>query len=295
MSVSVYDVNWDWDVEIIKFPGGEPHVKVKDNSRAIPIVDCRFQNNDDLITAFAVTDALRRKGHKEIELFIPYFPGARQDRVKSYSGEALTCKVYADLINSQNYSKVIIVDPHSDVTPALINNCRVVTQRDIFCGFKNHLLYEYYGLIAPDAGARKKTEDAADPYHLNRVYYASKKRDMATGKLSGFSCEALPSSYEFSIKKGEETRELQTQYVILDDICDGGGTFIGLAEEIRKQNKESPIDLYITHGIFSQGTDKLLKYFRKIITTDSVHIEKYSRLEPIRVINLKELLFRPGF
>jgi len=58
--------------------------------------------------------------------------------------------------------------------------------------------------------------------------------------------------------------------IIVDDICDGGGTFIGLAEELRRRNAAS-LYLYVTHGIFSKDADvKLLDHFAKVYTTNSI-------------------------
>ena len=73
---------------------------------------------------------------------------------------------------------------------------------------------DYVGLICPDAGAAKRTEAVAEALALP-VFYARKKRDFATGRLSGFACEPLPP---------------EGRLIVVDDICDGGGTFRGLAE-----------------------------------------------------------------
>jgi len=61
-----------------------------------------------------------------INLFIPYFPAARQDRVM-IQGEPLSVKVYADIINNANVNKVTVYDAHSEVTSAVLNNCKVIT------------------------------------------------------------------------------------------------------------------------------------------------------------------------
>ena len=293
--------------EVIKFPGGEPHVKITGQRELFyakrAIVDCRFKSNDDLMATIALTDAARRIGIKDIGLFIPYFPGARQDRVKNFSGEALTCKIYADIINSQGYEAVWVVDPHSDVTPALLNNAKVITQKEIL----ESRLGRYDGIISPDAGSRKKCEDIAEACGL-KIYYGAKHRDMATGKLSHFSCEELPLRdivYKrdvldkqvspphdgYTLDEGGRSWSRKTEYIVLDDICDGGGTFIGLKEAI--ENQESAIDLFVTHGIFSKGTEELSKNYRKIITTDSVIDD--SSLIPgyksnLEIINLHNVL-----
>jgi ribose-phosphate pyrophosphokinase len=56
--------------------------------------------------------------------------------------------------------------------------------------------------------------------------------------------------------------------VIVDDICDGGRTFIGIAQELKMKNA-GDIYLCVSHGIFSHGFDELRKYFKKIFTTNS--------------------------
>jgi ribose-phosphate pyrophosphokinase len=59
------------------------------------------------------------------------------------------------------------------------------------------------------------------------------------------------------------------KYVIVDDICDGGRTFIELAKVIIAQNQEAKIYLVVTHGIFSAGFSELTNYFDGIYTTNS--------------------------
>jgi ribose-phosphate pyrophosphokinase len=108
----------------------------------------------------------------------------------------------------------------------------------------------YGGVIAPDKGAHDRAEQMADALGLD-VTYGSKVRDVATGRLSDF---------EITVEPGKH-------YLVVDDICDGGGTFIGLGEKIREQGAFA--DLYVTHGIFSKGTTELKKIYKNIYTTDS--------------------------
>jgi ribose-phosphate pyrophosphokinase len=72
------------------------------------------------------TDALRRAGFRKISAWLPYFPAARQDRIMM-PGEPLSVKVYAQIINAQGYERVMVFDPHSDVTPALLDRAEVTT------------------------------------------------------------------------------------------------------------------------------------------------------------------------
>lgn len=115
--------------EQLIFKAGENHIKITKTTqieRITPVnIFYSYTGDNSILILLQLTDAVRRLGAKEVNLFIPYFPGARQDRVCN-KGESLSVKVYADLINNQNYDKVVIFDPHSDVTPALLNNVEVV-------------------------------------------------------------------------------------------------------------------------------------------------------------------------
>lgn len=53
--------------------------------------------------------------------------------------------------------------------------------------------------------------------------------------------------------------------MIIDDICDGGATFLAIAGQV----KPAHLTLIVTHGIFSKGLDALAEKFDSIITSDS--------------------------
>jgi len=70
-------------------------------------------------------DVLKRINVEKINLFIPYLPAARQYRVM-IPGEPLSVKVCADIINNAKVNNVTVYDVNSEVTPAVLNNCRVI-------------------------------------------------------------------------------------------------------------------------------------------------------------------------
>jgi len=246
--------------KLFKMPGGEWHVQNLGPAYDL-LAYVQDATADDLLALAVLADSIHRSNNNglrtRISAVIPYLPGARQDRAPR--GEALSCKVYADLINSCKLDRVICFDPHSDVMPALINNCVVVPVEAILKFlFKDHKGSEYQidGIIAPDIGASKKAWKVAQCLDVP-MYQAYKHRDMKTGKLSGFSCETLPENGQ--------------HLLVVDDICDGGGTFIGLAQHIKSlpENQNIGLSLWVSHGIFSKGIDELLKHYKGIYTTDS--------------------------
>lgn len=230
-----------------QFPGGEAHV-VLDPTTTVQVAYVQGASGDDLFQLAIWVDACKRHGGLTTVLALPYLPAARQDR-----GSPLSVKVYADFINSLNIDHVVALDPHSDVAPALYDRLTVVPLTDL--RIWDYLKGQFDGVIIPDVGAVKRAEAVADRLGLV-TYQASKKRDFATGKLSGFHCEPIPPD---------------THMLVVDDICDGGGTFIGLAQAIRDQGNTQirNLSLWVTHGIFSKGVDDLENFYTGIYNTDS--------------------------
>jgi len=242
------------DFDAFTFSGGEPHIKIKSdlNSAQSVLITHRLTSFNDVGLLLIAIDAVRRMLVEEIRVCIPYFPAARQDRVM-VMGESLSVKVYADLLNQCRLNGVIVFDPHSEVTPAVIDNCLVVNNfsfiETILKDLPDNTL-----LVAPDGGALKKIYKLAAYLKTYDVIECGKTRDVATGKLSGFKVYADDLSGR--------------PCLIVDDICDGGGTFMGLAGELKNKGAG---DLYlaVSHGIFNKGTEDLSKHFTRLYTTDS--------------------------
>lgn len=246
--------------EHFTFSGGEPHFKILGElpTNTTITITHRVRSFNDMGLLLLAVDALQRAGIKQLDLVLPYFPAARQDRVM-VAGEPLSVKVYADLINGLALNSVTIFDAHSEVAIALLDNCRAVSNH----AFIGQVLEQLGNvqLIAPDGGALKKIYKLAA--HLEGAYpvvECSKSRDVRTGKLSGFQVFA---------------QDLQgADCLIVDDICDGGGTFMGLAKALKEKNA-GRLYLAVSHGIFSRGLEQLTEHFEQVFTTNS-----FSDLEP---------------
>lgn len=272
-------------IATMKFPGGEVGVNINSGSldwkdgylRQVETIDliAKIQNSDDLMAMFLATDAIRRVYPlARIDLLIPYFPYARQDRVCN-AGEALSVKVIATLINAQNYASVAVVDPHSPVLVAAVDRCYVVDQFDAFGRIKQD--WYNWTLVAPDMGASKKVEEFAKLVGAKGVIYCNKKRNLADGKILGMDI-LNPEDLYFGCK-----------LLVLDDICDGGRTFTEVFDLIERNSPgyhqgklDYTIELAVTHGIFSKGVEVLTKVFDHVYTTDSLPQTENAKLTVIK-------------
>ena len=258
--------NSDISYKISKFPDGQQLITissflVESNKNSIVQISSRMNSFKDVALIIRANQSLKEMGAEKIELYVPYFIGARSDR-KFGEGQTNYLKnVICPIINSQGFSKVIVMDAHSDVLEACLDNFKKIDNIRLV----DFALSEIKGrssqtaLISPDAGALKKIFDVAKEFNITNVTTASKVRDIISGNI---------------IRTELPTMDLTDidDIIIIDDICDGGRTFIELAKVIRLQT-DKPIHLVVTHGIFSAGFEELEKYFDSIFTTDSIHID----------------------
>ena len=247
--------------ESFTFSGGEEHIRFEafdvEMLAKVEIFE-RITDSSKVIKLMMAVDALKRLTNESlpIELVIPYFPYARQDRV-CVKGEALGASVMANIINGLGFAKVTIWDAHSDVSSALLERVINVSQLELLVkcdDLVQRLSSGQLTLISPDAGATKKTIKIAEKFNgESEVIQAQKVRNLKTGE----------------ILKTEILGDVKDKDVLItDDICDGGRTFIELAK-VLKSNGAKEISLFVTHGIFSKGLSVFDGLIDNIYTTDS--------------------------
>lgn len=255
-------------IHVGMYSDSTPMVKTDQWSSIVGMCDTMVLRADSLnefVYGMFLCDSVREAGGSIKKLVIPYLPGARQDRINS-SGDVLsTARSVAMMINQRRFDSVMAVDPHSSIMPSLIDNFVEFPLENVY----RKLWSGYSGVICPDKGAHVRAQRAGTVLGLP-VTYGAKVRDVSTGALTGF---------DIVVEEGKH-------YVVIDDICDGGGTFVGLGELVREQGAYA--DLYVTHGIFSKGTDALKKIYKSIYTTDSRNIHERNDVYVLPVVEEME-------
>lgn len=245
-------------LKMFQFSGGEYQVELSDYPQIASTTNPSFHIkafilNGDIMPLALIVDSIRRTFSTcRISLEMPYLPYARQDRVMN-AGESLACKVFCEAVNALNFERVYVSDCHSDVGLALLKNVVNVqfAMPNEYAYTLNPLNNPYDVLVAPDAGALKKSYKIAQTYGIKELVRADKLRNVQNGEITG--------TVVYGNVEGKKT-------IICDDICDGGMTFLKLGEELRKQNPKS-LHLHVTHGIFSKGKEELLKIFDTVTAT----------------------------
>jgi ribose-phosphate pyrophosphokinase len=210
-------------------------------------IEWKFQYESEIMQLAQLKALLDFSGVYTAYLDIKYLPYGRQDKaINNHSTFAL--KPFAWFLNTLNFSHVNIQDPHSIAATVSINNAKAyyptgaANAAYIACG-SDTVMY-------PDKGAGDKYRDI---YIFEDVVIGDKVRDPLTGHISKYE---IPD-----VCQGKKV-------LIVDDICDGGATFLMIAQELYRQ-KAAQVDLFVTHGIFSKGVRALFREgIRRIFTAD---------------------------
>lgn len=257
----IYPERSDIRFKTMVFPDGQPHIKIDMDSlqgisRQEPVqLITRIDNANDLMLALFIKNTLDYLEFETVELYISYLMAARMDRVM-LDGEPFSLKIIAAILNQAQFKKVKIFDPHSEVATALINRSYAVTNhqfvKDALADYFQKYPTTVYCLVSPDAGALKKIHKLAQFLQTDNVVECMKERDVKTGALTNF-------------KTTTDNLQGQTCFII-DDICDGGGTFAGTAKMLKEKGAVK-VNLIVSHGIFSKGTK--IEFVDAVYTTDS--------------------------
>lgn len=237
--------------EPFRFPGGEWHLK--NINPDIPvgatwIADVRGASMDDLAIAGLLADVAQGRLSPFV-LMLPYLPAARSDR-----GRPEGAYVYSRFAQAMNPQQVIGIDAHSLVIRRHYRNLTVLDPTPLVERAFEHIGHggRYDAVIAPDKGAADRAKKVADTLGVDYIE-CEKHRDFETGRILSL--------------KIRETLAKSGTYLVVDDICDGGGTFKMLAIETDLDLQQ--LGLWVTHGIFSGEANYLRRFYRHIYTTDS--------------------------
>lgn len=248
-----------------RFPDGEVHLQLDEINRKESVnVVMRIRNAEDLFLLMQLSDILHRQAVVVEELHIPYLMSMRCDRVFSFD-RPYSLKIVAGVVKGVGAKRTYIYEPHSrksiDFTDCIDSN---PTEDFIIKYAKSSTI------CFPDKGAKDRYE--AIWIQLDALC-CEKVRNVDTGVLEGFKV-VNPEVF----KDGEIT--------LVDDLCDGGGTFIGLTTHLRRLNP-TKLRLIVTHAVQQKGIENVAKYFDEVIITNSyADWDKIELPDNVKVVNV---------
>ena len=281
----------DVEVKTGKFPDGTPEMLHVNNiviynladHYSIPVINFTWNYEDDseLVKLIYLVNHYREQLGRFVRynLFMPYIPNARMDRTKS-SNEVFTLKWFAKIINSLEFDNVYVLDPHSDVSVALINNLvknnvdkYIIDAKEyIYESFRNNESHEIV-IYFPDAGAYKRYKDMYSVNNYKKIY-GEKVRDWKTGEILG-----LKVVDENGVEITDHNYLKDKVVLMIDDIISYGGTLYYSTNKIKEFNPYK-IYAYATHvepkSLWDEEKGKFKKSLisgdvERLFTTNSIY------------------------
>lgn len=260
-------------VGLSHFPDGTLHMNVPEEIplRTLNNIWWKYESDSELFALMCLTDTVRNMFGTDIEIVLQmlYLPHARMDRIKKAS-EVFTLKSFAKAINSLKFKSVVVLDPHSHVAEALIDNILVESPID-YISRAVEIVNEdsaNFMFFFPDEGAMKRYSGMIRAPYL----FGVKRRDWGSGKILGLDVVG-----NIALVKGRD-------FLIVDDICSRGGTFLHSARKL-KELGANKIYLYVSHCENTVLDGELISsgLVERIFTTDSVFTKEHPMIEVFRL------------
>lgn len=241
-----------------RFPDGTLLLKTAGMDMSDITISWFYENDAELFTIICLAKKALKKS-----LIMPYIPHARMDRCK-VKEDTFTLKYFAEVINSLGFDKVTVLDPHSNVSVALIDKVEVLTPKAYIDKVIEKIGVDNLMLFFPDEGSMKRY---ADMFTLPYAF-GIKKRDWKTGQILGL--DVVDNGINL---KGKTI-------LIIDDICSRGGTFYHSAKTL-KELGAADIYLYITHceNTILEGEVLTSGLIEKVYTTNSIFTKDNEKIE----------------
>jgi len=222
-----------------RFADMEIFVEIQENVRGedvFVVQSTSYPANDHLMELLITLDALRRASARRVTAVIPYFGYARQDR-KAGPRTPISAKLVANLITEAGANRVLTLDLHAGQIQGFfdipVDNLYAAPlfSRDIKGRFAGRELM----IVSPDVGGVVRARAIATRLNCD-LAIIDKRRDRAgmsevmnvIGDVRGKDC------------------------ILVDDICDSGGTLCNAAIALARNGARST-SVYVTHGVLSGG------------------------------------------
>lgn len=243
----------DFNYSIYNYPDSEKHIVLHgiewNKYKSINVIT-RISSMNDLFILLQVNQILQHEGVKINILTILYLLGARCDRRFSL-GEAIDADIIQQLIGKVSAEYISFLDPHSINK----NNFDFISSEKI--GTKYNLISKKLDLYQcnicyPDEGAAKRYSSVLKPHPACLMGEKHRKPD-------GISIKLI------------ESIQLDTNkpILVIDDLCDGGGTFAVLANELDAIYPDFKREIWVTHAIQKSGIELLASNYNKVYITNS--------------------------
>ncbi len=266
-------------MDVKRFSDGEIFIEIKESVRGndVYIIQSTCSPvNENLLELLIILDTCKRASAKSVNVIIPYFGYARQDR-KVTPRTPITARLVADLLGTAGATRVMSIDLHSGqiqgffnmpfdniyASPVLLNKLQTIYQG------------EKLTVVSPDAGGVDRARGFARKLNCNFAIIDKRRSAPNESKVMHLIGDV----------KGATA-------LIVDDMIDTAGTLCNTAAAV-KANGAVRVIAAATHGVLSGPAISRIheSVLEEVYITDTIpQSEKINNTNKIKVLSVASLL-----
>ena len=260
-------------VNIRKFSDGEIYVEFQESIRGqfVFLIQSTFAPSDNLMELLLMIDAAKRASAYKVIAVMPYYGLARQDR-KDRPRVAIGSKLVANMLTAAGADRIITMDLHAPQIQGYFDiPVDHLDSSAIFIPYIESLNLENLTFAAPDVGSANRIREVASYFECEMVI-CDKHRKRANEIAS-------------MVVIGDVT---DRDVVIIDDICDTGGTLVKSAALLKEKGARS-VRALITHPVLSGNAYDNIQnsVLEELVVCDTIPLRGHS--DKIKMISTDEL------
>ncbi|HAR64110.1 MAG: ribose-phosphate pyrophosphokinase [Candidatus Margulisiibacteriota bacterium] len=265
-------------IKISRFSCGEIYARVLETTRGIDtfVLQTGSSNvNEDIMELFIIIDALKRASAKSINVIIPHYAYARQDK-KSAPREPISARLIADLLTTAGINRIITMDLHADQIQGYFNvPVDHLTALPLFARYFANKGIKDAVVVAPDTGRAKMAKKFSDKIGAQLAILHKSRPEHNVADIM------------------HVVGDVKDKTVILfDDMVDTGGSVTQGLKVLREHGANPEIYLATTHPVFSGPAIERLTNanFKEVVTTNTIPIPKEKQFPGLKIISAAPLL-----
>ncbi|MFV9511733.1 ribose-phosphate diphosphokinase [Tepidibacillus sp. LV47] len=265
------------DAEILRFSDGEIRVKLNESVRGADVFVIQPTSapvNENLMELLIMVDALKRASAKSINVVIPYYGYARQDR-KARARDPITAKLVANLIETAGAHRMISMDLHATQIQGFFD-----IPVDHLLGVP--ILADYFlkknlkdvVVVSPDHGGVVRARKLAERLEAPIAIIDKRRPDANVVEVMN-----IVGNVEGKVA------------VLIDDIIDTAGT-ITLAANALKEAGAKEVYATCTHPVLSgPAIERILNsQIKELVVTNTIQLGKEKQIDKIKVLSVAPLI-----
>lgn len=250
------------------YPDGQKNVTLDmewfNNPKELIEIKCNVRNFSDLEILLCVVSALRKEDFFIGSIHFNYLFGMRSDRSFEAGMPNYFRDVIAPIINSLNIPQITFLQPHSFISQLCIKNTHLENYR-IYDALARSELFNSFRVGGDESFSLWG-------YNLNANFFKLRVDDKVELRLNRHVIQRM--------------KHIKSEITVIDDLCDGGATFIAASAYLKENFPDIKINLFVIHGLFTKGIEHVAAHFDKIFTTNSYQeFKPHPKVEVVNVWN----------